>query len=91
MNAFFNFFYSEKSGQRSEERKISFRFRSEGKRLKAKFWPLETKKSGEGCRWISFWGNFTSQTDDSIKKTANKTSADNITGSILYLVTQPCK
>jgi hypothetical protein len=30
--------------------------RSEGERLKAKFWPLEIKKSGRGCKWISFGG-----------------------------------
>jgi hypothetical protein len=54
---------------------------------------LERKKPARCCRWTSFWGTYTNETDDSIKKAANKTSADNIAESILflYLVTQPRK
>jgi hypothetical protein len=75
-----NDFYQDKFSARN--------FISERERLKVKFWSLEITNLEKGCRWISFWGKHTSETDDPRKKAVNKTSAANIAGSILYFVTQ---
>jgi hypothetical protein len=43
-------------------------------------------KIWRGCRWIGLGMKYCSEIDDSIKKAANNTTADNIAGSILYTV-----
>jgi hypothetical protein len=43
-------------------------------------------KIWRGCRWIGLGMKYGSEIDDPIKKAANTTSADNIAGSILYII-----